>query len=199
MLLAAALISVALVDPQAPAQAPPPAAPQTQAADSSAPQTLNGVGRPAAGSARPVTDNPTDAEQRGCRVAIDSRTVSPAPGSLWSAVDQPAWRAANPTWHEQFLAMTTPQGYGGPYDGATNGERLLAVASAVVIGWALQELGSRVQVHVSNHKADRKQKKVEKIRAEIRAELAELERVNAAARAGADAAATVPSPTRGRF
>ena len=196
MLLAAALISAVLVDPQAPVQAPPPATPQAQAADSSASQAASGVRRPAAGSVRSVTDNPTDAGQRGCQVAVDSRTVSPAPGSPWSAVNQPAWGAPNPTWHEQFLAMVTPQSYGGTYYGATNGERLLAVASAVVIGWALQELGSRVQVHVSNHKAERKQKKVEKIRAEIRAELAELERVNAAARAGADAAATVTSPRR---
>jgi hypothetical protein len=189
MLLAAALISAAVVGSQAPAQVPPPAAPQTQAADGSAPQAANGVRRPATGSVRPVTSNPTDAEQRGCRVAVDSRTVSPAPGSLWSAVDQPAWRAVPPTWHEQFLAMTVPQAYGGQYYGATNGERLLAVASAFVIAWGLQEFGSRVQVHVSNHKADRKQKKIEKIRSEIRAELAELERLNAVARGSGQMAA----------
>jgi hypothetical protein len=200
MLLAAALISAALVHPQvpaqAPAQAPPPAAPQTQAADNSAPQTAKGVRLAAAGVVRLIDYNAMDPEQRVNQVALDSRAVRPSPCSLWSAEYQPGWRAATPTWHEQFLAMTTPQHGGGPYYGATNGDRLLAAASAVVIGWALQAITSRVQIHVSNHKADRKQKKVEKVRAEIRAELAELERVNAAARAAARPGGPTTSPTR---
>ena len=79
--------------------------------------------------------------------------------------------------------MTGPQGYGGLYYGATNGERLLAVASSVAIGWAAAVVGSAIHHKVVKDKADRKQKKIEKVRAGIHAELAELERVNAAARA----------------
>ena len=129
MLLAAVLISVALADPQAPVQAPPPVASPSSSASDSRPYTVQGVRAAMAG--RVVIDyNVRDRDGQGSCVAITSRSDR---SRSWS---QPAsgWRegwsgGAAPTWHQEFLAMTGPQGYGGLYYGATNGERLLAVAS----------------------------------------------------------------------
>jgi hypothetical protein len=195
MLLAAALISVAVAAPQAPVQAPPPAESPSMTASDSKPSTVQGVRAALAG--RPVIDyNVHDRDGQGSRVAI---TCRPAGSSWWSQVAsdwQEGWSVgATPTWHQEFLAMTGPRGYGGPYYGSTNGERLLTVASAVAIGWAAVGVASVVEhtivspIHhkVVKYKAERKQKKIEKIRAGIRAELAELERVNAAARAAGQA------------
>jgi hypothetical protein len=190
MLLAAALISVAVADPQAPVQAPPPVASSSTTASDSKPYTIKGVRAALAG--RPVIDyNVHDRDGQGSRVAMTFRSDR---SSWWSQVAsdwQEGWsRGATPTWHQEFLAMTGPKGYGGPYYGSTNGERLLAVTSSAAIALAVAGVASIFErtivspIHdkVVKYKADRKQKKVEKIRTEIRAELAELERLNAAAR-----------------
>jgi hypothetical protein len=196
MLLAAALISVAVAEPQAPVPAPPLAASSTTTASDSRPYTIQGVRAAAAG--RPVIDyNVHDRDGQGSRVAITGCSA----GSNWPSQVVSAWRegwsgGATPTWHEQFLAMVGPQGYGGPYHGSTNGERLLTVSSSVAIGLALAGITSLVDHAIASpihrkmvkYKADRKQKKIDRIRAEIRAELDELERVNAAARAAGQTA-----------
>jgi hypothetical protein len=191
MLLAAALISVAISDPQARVQPPPPVASSSTTVSDSKPCTVHDV-RPAE-AGRPVIDyNVYVRDGQGSRVAMTFRSDR---SSWWSQVASD-WRegwsgGATPTWHEEFLAMTGPRGYGGPYYGSTNGERLLAVASSVAIGYAVAGVASvfeRAVVSPLHHKlvkykADRKQRKIEKVRTEIRAELAELERLNAAARA----------------
>jgi len=51
-----------------------------------------------------------------------------------------------------------------------------------VIGLAFQAIASLIHDQVVRTKYERKQQKIESIRAEIRTELDELERVNAAAR-----------------
>ncbi len=132
----------------------------------------------------------------GYPLAVECRSTPPDSNKSVFSVSQPRWASgSNPTWHEQFLAMTGPRGYGGPYYGSTNGERLLAVASSVAIGYAVAGLASVIERTIAsplhhklvNYKADRKQRKIEKVRADIRAELAQLERVNASARASGQA------------
>ena len=195
MLLAAALISIAISDPQAPVQPPPPVASSSTTARDSKPWTAQGVRAAVAG--RPVIDcNVHDRDEQGSRVAMTFRSDR---SSWWSHVAsdwEEGWSdGGTPTWHEQFLAMTGPRGYGGPYYGSTNGERLLAVASSVAIGYAVAGVASVIERTIASplhhkvvkYKADRKQKKIEKVRSGIRAELAELERLNAAARASGQA------------
>ena len=200
MLLAAALISVAVLDPQAPVQPPPPAAPSPQAASDSKPYTVSGV-RAAMAGRKAIDYNEANHEEIARNAAIALRNATGASLSSrtmgWRDVldfDSSEWQRSGGGWHEDFVGMVSPQrssGYGGPYYGSTNGERLLAVTSSVAIGWALAGIASLVQhaivspLHrqVVKCKADRKQKKIEKVRAGIREELAELERVNAAARA----------------
>jgi hypothetical protein len=190
MLLAAALISVAISDPQAPVQPPPPVAPSSTTASDSKPWTVQGVRAAVAG--RPVIDyNVHDRDAQASCVAVTLRAER---SSWWGQVAndwQEGWSgAATPTWHQEYLAMTGPKGYGGPYYGSTNGERLLAVASSVAIGYAVAGLASVIERTIASplhhklvkYKADRKQRKIEKVRADIRAELAQLERVNASAR-----------------
>jgi hypothetical protein len=141
---------------------------------------------------RVVDCNVDDRDGQGSRGAITLRSDR---SSWWGQVASD-WRegwsgGATPTWHQEFLAMTGPKGYGGPYYGSTNGERLLTVASSAAVAWAVAGLASAFERAIASpthrkvvkYKAGRKQKKIEKVRAEIRAELAELERLNAAARA----------------
>ena len=126
---------------------------------------------------------------RGYRVVIDSRAISPDPCSQLITACQPAWGGgANPTWHDQFIAMTGPPAYMVPYSGMTNIQTLEAVASSIAINLALQEVVSLIYNQVVHIRRDAKQKKIEKVRAEIRGELDELERVNAAARASGQTA-----------
>jgi len=195
MLLAAALISVAISDPQAPVQPPPPVASSSTTASDSKPWTVQGVRAAVAG--RAVIDyHVYDQDLQGSRVAVTFRSDR---SSSWSQVAsdwQKGWSGGGtPTWHQEFLAMTGPPGYGGPYYGSTNGERLMAVASSVAIGYAVAGLASVIERTIASplhdklvkYKADRKQRKIEKVRADIRAELAQLERVNASARASGQA------------
>jgi len=191
MVLAAALISIAALAPQAPAQAAPQAAsqakpqvePQPASPDGSKPYSIEGVRRAAAAGDRPSVDTaPVAPDRRGYRVAIDSRAVNPDPCSLVVTACQPAWRGgANPTWHDQFIAMTGPPNYMVPYSGMSNSQTLQAVASSFAINLALQGLYSLVSGQISKASHARKQRKIEKARAEILGELAELERLNAAA------------------
>jgi hypothetical protein len=200
MVLAAALISLAVLAPQASAQAAPQAATQAKPQagrqpapkDDSKPYTVEGVRRATAAGDQPSIDyNAAEPAPRGYRVVIDSRAISPDPCSLVITACQPAWRGgANPTWHDQFIAMTGPPAYTVPYSGMSNAETLQAVASSAAINLALQAVVSLIYDQIVSMNHDRKQKKVEKVRAEIRTELDELERVNAAARGSA------PTPVR---
>ncbi len=81
MVLAAALISLAVLAPQAPAQAAPQAASQAKPqaerqpapADDSKPYTVEGVRRAAAAGDQPPIDTaPVVPDRRGYRMAIDS-------------------------------------------------------------------------------------------------------------------------------
>jgi hypothetical protein len=192
MVLAAALISLAVLAPQAPAQAAPQAASQAKQQaerqpapkDDSKPYTVEGVKRATAAGDQPVIDyTPAEPVRRGYRMAIDSRTVSPDPCTLIITGCQPAWRGgANPTWHDQFIAMTGPPAYTVPYSAMSNSQTLQAAASSIVINLAIQAVVSLIHDQVVRTKYERKQQKVERVRAEIRTELDELERVNAAAR-----------------
>jgi hypothetical protein len=206
MVLAAALISVAVLDPQAPVKPPAPADSSPQTASDSRPYTVSGV-RAAMAGRKAIDYNDANHVEIARSAAIALRNATGASLSSrtmgWSDLldfDSSEWQRSGGGWHEDFVGMVGPQrssGYGGPYYGSTNGERLVAVASSVAIGWALAGIASLVQhaivspIHhqVVKYKADRKQKKIEKVRAEIRAELAELERVNAAARASGTLAA----------
>jgi hypothetical protein len=189
--LAAALISFAVLAPQAPVQAAPQAASQAKAqaepqpaqADPAKPYTVEGVRRATAAGEQPSIDyNSTEVTRSGHQVVIDSRAVSPDPCSLLITACQPAWGGgANPTWHSQFIAMTGPPNYMVPYSGMNNIETLEAVPSSAAINLALQAVFSLIHDQIVSINHDRKQKKVEKVRTEIRAELGELERVNAAA------------------
>jgi hypothetical protein len=189
MVLAAALISLAVLAPQVPAQAPPRAAsqatPQTErqpaAADDSKPYTVDGVKRAMTDGDQPAIGNSwAEPTRRGYGVAIDSRAVRPDPCSLIITACQPAYRGgANPTWHDQFIAMTGPPDYTVPYSGMSNSQTLQAVASSIVINLAIQAVVSLIHDQVVQVRANAKQRKVEEVRAEIRAELDELERANA--------------------
>ena len=67
-----------------------------------------------------------------------------------------------------------------PYTGMSNGQTLQAVASSIAFNYAFQAIYSLVSGKVASTGAALKQKKVERVRTEIRAELDELERLNAA-------------------
>jgi hypothetical protein len=198
MVLAAALISIAVLAPQTPAapapqaaaQAKPQADSQAASADGSKPYSLDGVRRSTTAGDRPSIDyNSAERTMRGYGVAIDSRTIQPDPCTLLISACQPAWRGgAYPTWNDQFLAMTGPPDYAVPYSGMTNLQTLEAMASSMAINFALQTVVSLIHDQIVQMRADAKQKKIEKIRTEIRAELDELERVNAAARAAGQTA-----------
>jgi hypothetical protein len=192
MVLAAALISFAVLFPQAAAQAAPQAASQAKpqaerqpaSADDSKPYTVEGVRRATAAGDRPSIDAAAVVpDRRGYRVVIDSRAINPDRCSLVITACQPAWGGgANPTWHEQFIAMTGPSAYSVPYSGMSNSQKLQAVASSAAINLALQTVVSLIYDQVVRTRYERKQQKIENIRAGIRSELDELERVNAAAR-----------------
>ena len=156
MVLAAALISLAVLAPPAPSQAAPQAASQAKPqaerqpapTDDSKPYTVDGVRRaidrrgPALDRRQPLA-SPTGAAT-GWR--SDSRAINPDPCSLVVTACQPAWRGgANPTWHDQFIAMTGPQNYLVPYTGMNNSQRLQAVASSIVINLALQAVVSVIR------------------------------------------------------
>jgi hypothetical protein len=183
MVLAAALISLAvLVPPAEPQSAAPPPPPQSAAPDdTSKPYTVEGVRRASGAKTQPPIDtSAVERDRRGYRMAIATTSspcgfVSNYCGSPWAA---PSY----PTWHDQFVAMAGPQSYLVPYTGMNNVQTLQAVASSIGFGLAIQAIASLVHDQVVKSSYNRKQKKVEKVRAEIRAELVELERLNAAAR-----------------
>lgn len=192
MVLAAALISLAVLAPQAPAQAAPQAATQAKvqteaqpaSPDGSKPYSVEGVRRATAAGDQPSIDAaPVVPDRRGYRVAIATYAatlsrchfVSTFCGSPWAA---PVY----PTWHDQFLDMTGPPAEMMPASAMSNSQLLQAVASSIVFGLAIHAVTSLIHDQVVRTKYERKQDKIEKVRAEIRSELDELERVNAAAR-----------------
>jgi hypothetical protein len=78
--------------------------------------------------------------------------------------------------------MTGPSAYMVPYSAMSNSQTVQAVASNFAISLALQAVVSLIHSQVVQMRADARQKKIERVRTEIRGELDELERVNAAAR-----------------
>jgi hypothetical protein len=185
MVLAAALISLAALVPPADPQsaAPKPPLPQSTASDdTSKPYSVEGVRSAYDANARPRIDlAPTAPNRQGSGISIVWSAASDDPCSLVVTGCQPAWRGGvNPTWHDQFVGMVGPQNYMVPYSGMNNVQTLQAVASSIAINLALQAVVSLIYDQVVKSNDNRKQKKVEKIRAEIRGELAELERLNAA-------------------
>jgi hypothetical protein len=198
MVLAAALISVAVLASQAPAapapqtvaQATPQTVAQAASTDGSKPYSLDSVRRSTTAGDRPSIDyNSAEQTLRGYGVAIDSRAIQPDPCTLVISACQPAWRGgAYPTWNDQFLAMTGPPNYAVPYSAMSNLQTLEAVASSIAINFALQAVVSLIHDEIVQMRADARQKKIERVRSEIRAELDELERANAAARAAGQTA-----------
>ena len=83
-----------------------------------------------------------------------------------------------------------------PYTGMSNSQTLQAVASSAVFALAFQVIASVIHDEVVKIRYDRKQRKIENVRAEIRAELDELERLNAAARASGQIGRQVARPQR---
>jgi hypothetical protein len=184
MVLAAALISLAVLVPPAEPQAaaPPPLPPQSTApGDTSKPYTVEGVRRASGAKIQPPIDTgAVERDPRGYRMAI-ATTSSPC-GFVSNYCGSPFAAPAYPTWHDQFVVMAGPQNYMVPYTGMSNGERVQAVASSIGITLALQAVVSLIHDQVVKSSHNRKLKKVEKIRGEIRGELEELERLNAAPR-----------------
>ena len=182
MVLAAALISLAVLGPGAEPQSAPPDEPK--------PYTAEGVRRASAARTQPQMDAVTvERDRRGYRMALESRSVTPDPCGFVVTGCGPTWQVpSNPTWHDQFIAMTGPQGYAIPYSGMNNSQKLQAVATSIGFGLAIQAIASAIQGEFARIGADRKQKKLDRVRSEIRSELEELERLNAAARGAAPAA-----------
>jgi hypothetical protein len=206
MVFAAALISLTVLESAGdPQSAGPqsvgsqPAASRPAQADTSAPYTVQGVRRAMAsttgGGAQPVVkvqprqsvpatlgNEPLRRSYSGYSLTVTSDSPQPSSRNVVRTSTERCWNwTAYPTWHEQFLAMTGPQYYTGPYYG-------------INIGFSIRLRA--LERRIAKFKADWKLRKVEKVRAEIRAELAELERVNAAARAAAHPPETTTSPIR---
>ena len=178
MVLAAALISLAALGPTAEPQSGPP--------DDPKPYTVEGVRRASAAAAGPQPHIDTVAVERGrqgYRMALESRSVTPDPCGFVVTGCRPNWELPpNPTWHDEFLAMAGPQGYAIPYSAMNNSQRLQAVATNLAFGLAIQAITTAIQQQVVKSSRSRQQRKVEAVRTEIQAELAELERLNAAAK-----------------
>lgn len=184
MVLAAAVISLAVLgpaaDPRTTQAEQPPA--QPAASDSSRPYSVEGVRRAFDSGAQPAMPVlQTRSSARGRDIAVASTSQA---GTLRPSGDRPVWEGTYyPTWHEEFLSMAGPQSYNVPYTGMNNSERIVAAATSIGIGLAFQALYSWIHDQVASSSRTRQQKKLDKVRAEIQAELAELERLNAAARA----------------
>jgi hypothetical protein len=200
MVLAAALISLAVLAPQAPAQAAPQAAsqaksqaePQSASPDGSKPYSVEGVRRAMTAGQQPSIDTaPVVPDRRGYRMSVEFRAAPWDPCRVMILACYPTWNGgANPTWHDEFIAMTGPPDYMVPYSGMSNAQTLQAVASSFAINLALQAVVSLIHDQVVKTRYGMKERKIEKVRAEIRTELDELERVNAAARGSG------PTPVR---
>jgi len=177
MVLAAALISFAIIVP--------PAEPQSAASDSSAPYSLEGVRQASAGHNGPTID-PASVERRGSgyRLAVESPRVTTDPCARTITACQMTWATtALPTWNDQFLGMTGPPAGMGFNSMATNGDRIVGAATSVGFALAVQGVLKLVNRAVVNSR----QSKVSKVRSEIEAELTELERLNKEARQPATA------------
>jgi hypothetical protein len=193
MVLAAALISLAVLgpptDPQS-ARADPRSAQTDNASPYSVEAVRKAVASRTAATSIPGTDAPSSALDRGSQnsypgrpLTVESRSTAPDVTRLVFVVSQPDWvSAANPTWHDQFLAMTGPENYEVPFSAMSNGQRLQATATNIGFALAFQAIASAIHDQFVKSSYDRKQKRVNKVRTEIQGELDELERANAGAR-----------------
>jgi hypothetical protein len=183
--------------PPAELQSPPPQAapPQSAPAQSappadSKPYSVGGVRKALASDTPTRSQTAIDLEKigqnrSGYGLVLESSSVTASSCSVvFTICQQLTWQSlANPTWNDQFLAMTGPSGYDVPFSGMNTSQRLQATASSIGLAIGFQMLTQLIHDYVVDAGHVRKQKKVEKVRTEIRAELAELERLNAAARA----------------
>jgi len=176
MVLAAALISFAVLATQA--------EPQAAAPDTSKPYSVEGVRKALAGETPSSVDlSSVERDRRGYRMAVEYGSTASDPCGLVVTACRPSWsRAAYPTWHDQFVEMTGPQDYAVHFTPMSNVQRLEAVATNIGFGLAIAAITSAIHDQVVKTSHSRKQKKVEKIRQEIHGELDELERLNAAPR-----------------
>jgi hypothetical protein len=157
----------------APAQATPQAQPSNTPADQAPPFTLDGVRRAATLADQPSPDRPPpDPAQpakpitkSAARQQIDVATWAPEPTFRPPHDDRTFTTSLapnGPAWHQEFLAMTTPELY-SPFAYMGNAERLEAVASSMAFAYVVNGLTRLVQALVHEQKSH----KVEKVRREI--------------------------------
>jgi hypothetical protein len=156
--------------------------PQSATSSTVPPYSVAGVRRAAGGGTYPSIDS-TSTEPRGSglRLAVESQTVDTDPCARVITSCRPTWTLlAAPTWHDEFMTMTGPS-LGSPLNSmAGNKDRLMAVASSAGFALAFQGVARLVQKIA----VGARQNRVNKVRREIEAELAELEQLNQAARRG---------------
>jgi hypothetical protein len=194
MVITAALISLAVMATPAEPQTPPP--------DQVPAYTLSGVRRAAARtepkpeeaepSSTAVPSKPLTGSAERQRLTVETRT--PQPASMPIPDDRFVTSSLAPMgsgWHQEFLDMTAPVYGSSPFDNMGNRERVTAVATSTAFGLAIDGVGRLVK-HL--RKAYREQK-VNKVRREIDAETAEVERLYRAGLAGQTQAVT-PSAVR---
>jgi hypothetical protein len=171
VLAASPLQARGTAEPQSPSPAPGQA-PKTPA-DQAPPFTLDGVRRAAVLADQPSPDQPPpDPAQpakpitkSAARQQIDVATWAPAV-TFRAPHDDRTFTTSlapnGPAWHQEFLAMTTPELY-SPFAYMGNAERLEAVASSMAFAYVVNGLTRLVQALVH----EQKNHKVEKVRREI--------------------------------
>jgi hypothetical protein len=189
MVITAALISLVVVAAPAEPQPPPDQPPA---------YTLSGVRRAAAG-AGPQADEATPAavpskplarSAAGQQLAVGTRV--PKPAVTQGADDRFVTTSLAPMgsgWHQEFLDMTAPPYGSSPYDAMSNVQRVQGVASSMAFALAIDGI-VRLVDHLRTSYHDRK---VTKVRREIDAETAEVERIYKARQAGRAQDSTAPN------
>ncbi len=172
MVFSAALLSLAVM-----LQAPDP---PPQAPDTPPPYSLEGVRKAASRQDRPASEpGPVERHVSQYRLSVDTQQLTSGPCSQLVIVCQPAWRVGGAaTWNDQFLAMTNPVLASPLVAPPGNGDRAVGAATSLGFALAFQGVAHLVHKAVTN----KRDGKVKKIRAEIAAELAAIERANQAAR-----------------
>jgi hypothetical protein len=177
MVLAAAMISLAVLAPQAGPQPAPP--------DNGKPYSVEGVRKAAAPGPTPTIDTSSiERDERGYRMGIEYSAAISDPCGWIVTPFRPSWcgpvwtGVTYPTWHDQFVAMTGPDNYSVPFSPMSNGQRLQAVASNVAFGLAIGAITSLIHDQIVRTSYAKKQKKVQKVRDQIELELQELARLN---------------------
>jgi hypothetical protein len=169
----AAVPLIALVLAASPLQAQGAAAPQPPSAAPAPPFTLDGVRRAAVLADQPSSDQPPPdpaqpakpISKSAARQQIDVATWAPEPTFRPPHDDRALTTSLapnGPAWHQEFLAMTTPELY-SPFAYMGNAERLEAVASGMAFAYVVNGLTRLVQALVHEQKSH----KVEKVRREI--------------------------------